>query len=322
MFIATEQNVHNFAILFAVWMFTCKGLQHKTILTYLCGLQFHLSSSIHSPFSVWHPKLYRILKGLFRDQCAEMPIFNRIKLPFSRALILIAQTKVLSSSLFHEALHASLCFGFMFLLRKSEFLTDNMGRSKIIEKKQICIKAKNVTFWFGEKSIRSSEKLPCQIYPDFISIFIEVSKADQYAKGATRFFPSDPNNSHCVVKWVYLYACRAHLHHDDPFFWSSNQILSRVDDKSVAIIMKLTAMAAGLPANRVSLHSLRVGGLVALFAANVPSHLKQLAGRWASEKSFILYARATMEQFSHIASALNNPFVVSADHIRMLYLRN
>lgn len=271
---------------------------------------------------MWHPKLHRFLKGLFREQCVEMPIFNRIKLPFTRALILISQVKVLSSSNFHEAVHAALCFGFMFLLRKSEFLTDKFGKPKYIDKKPIAVKAQNVMFWFGDSAIPSTGSLPQKTFPDLISIFIVTSKADQFAKGSTRFFPSDPRNPNCVVKWVYRYAIHANLQDNDFFFWSSSKPLYRVDSDSLATVMKATAVTAGLPPDRVSLHSLRVGGLVALFAAEVPSHLKQLAGRWASEKSFVLYARATMEQFSHIASALNNPFLVTAKHIKMLYTPN
>jgi hypothetical protein len=83
--------------------------------------------------------------------------------------------------------------------------------------------------------------------------------------------------------------------------------------------MKLTASAAGIYSDRVSLHSLRIGGLVALFAAGIPNNVKQMAGRWANEKSFIAYARATMEQYSELASALNNPRLVTITHIRKLY---
>ena len=52
-------------------------------------------------------------------------------------------------------------------------------------------------------------------------------------------------------------------------------------------VMRIITTHARIDPSRVSLHSLRIGGLVALFAAGVPSHLKQLAGRWSSEKSFI-----------------------------------
>jgi hypothetical protein len=83
--------------------------------------------------------------------------------------------------------------------------------------------------------------------------------------------------------------------------------------------MKMTAKAAGLNPDRVALHSLRVGGLVSLFAAGAPAHLMVLAGRWASESSFVQYMRATMEQYEATGSALNRVDLVTSQHIQMLY---
>ena len=75
----------------------------------------------------------------------------------------------------------------------------------------------------------------------------------------------------------------------------------------------------GLPSTRFSPHSLRVGGLVTLFAADVPDNLKQLAGRWASAKSFVTYARATFQQFGTIARSLNDSSLVTVQHVKMFY---
>jgi hypothetical protein len=59
-----------------------------------------------------------------------------------------------------------------------------------------------------------------------------------------------------------------------------------------------------------------VGGLVMMIAAGVSDNLKQFAGRWASDRSFIPYARATMEQFKEIASVLNDENLVQPEHLR------
>ena len=115
---------------------------------------------------------------------------------------------------------------------------------------------------------------------------------------------------------VYRYVKEANLRPGDYFFGGPRFI---VYDTLVANTMKLTAAAAGLDAARVALHSLRVGGLVSLFAAGAPAHLMVLAGRWASESSFVQYMRATMEQYNTIASALNRVDLVTAQHIKYLY---
>ena len=54
-------------------------------------------------------------------------------------------------------------------------------------------------------------------------------------------------------------------------------------------------------------------------AADVPDHLKQLAGRWANPKSFVAYARATLLQFNRISSTLNDKNLVTADEIKKFY---
>ena len=93
-----------------------------------------------------------------------------------------------------------------------------------------------------------------------------------------------------------------------------------VSASRLAKTIKRTAERMGLPANRLSNHSIRIGGLVSLFAAEVPDNLKQLAGRWASADSFIAYARASMQQFTTIASALNRVDLVSPEHVRRFYM--
>ena len=311
--------MHYYTCWYVSWLFALHNFQCSSITTYLAALQFHVSNTFNSPYTIWHKGLHQVLKGFLRIQTTEAPIFNKTKLPFTRDLIQYAQHHVLGTTPTDEALHAALCLGFMFLLRKSEYLTDAHGLPTMIQNRPITLLAQNVIFWFGETSVTSSGPFPTNKEPDFISIHIIVSKADQFGKGATRFFPTNKANPHCLARWVYRYARNAHLATGDSFFWSSSKLAYRVHAAMLATVMKLTALRAGIQPERVSLHSLRIGGLVALFAAGVPNDLKQLAGRWSHEKSFIAYARAMMEQFAELAEALNNPRLVSCAHIRKLY---
>ena len=76
----------------------------------------------------------------------------------------------------------------------------------------------------------------------------------------------------------------------------------------------------GLPADLVSLHSIRIGGLVALMAAGISDELKALAGRWkGGAKSFLVYARGTLEQYKQITRALNDTSLVTAETVKLLY---
>jgi hypothetical protein len=150
-----------------------------------------------------------------------------------------------------------------------------------------------------------------------MSIYLPISKGDPFGKGATRFFPSDIENPSCLVRVIYEYIIEARLSPHQCLFAGNRFVVSY---HYLSVLIKFIAHAQNLPVHRYSAHSLRIGGLVTLFAADVPDHLKQLAGRWASAKSFVTYARATFQQYSpHIASALNQPSLVTANHIRMLY---
>ena len=205
----------------------------------------------------------------------------------------------------------------MFLFRKSEYLTEKNGQPKRSQGRSLStLIASNTHFWFDERSYPAHGPFPSTGYPDMMSIYLPFSKGDPYGKGATRFFPSDPNNNNCLVKLVYLYIQQAKLQPHHCLFAGPRFV---VTSKMISQLIKLIAKGNGLPANRYSPHSLRVGGLVTLFAAEVPEHLKQLAGRWANPKSFVTYARATLQQFSCIANSLNNPNLVTANHIHRLY---
>jgi hypothetical protein len=143
-----------------------------------------------------------------------------------------------------------------------------------------------------------------------------VAKNDQFGKGAQRFFPADPSNPDCMVLIVFKYLRIADLRDDDPIFGGPHFTVS---DTMLTRLLQATCAKLGIKPELCSLHSLRVGGLVTLFAADVPDSLKQLAGRWKSPTSFVVYARATMAQFSQIAQALNNTSLVTAEHIKQFY---
>lgn len=305
---------------YAVFLFVIDKLQTSTITTYLAGLQHHLVTN-DVPQTVWSPALSQVLQGFRRDEAIYLPQNKKIKLPFTRALILVAFHKFiqgLPSELSASSLHAALCLGLMFLLRKSEFLTGRDRKPKMTNGLPATLLAKNLCLWYGETfySASSGDKIPLKP-PDMISIFLPVMKSDQFGKGATRFFPAEPSNHQCMCKVVHAYVIRAGLREEDPVFAGP---FITITSETVATLMKATAIAVGVPGDRVSIHSLRIGGLVTLFAAEVPDSLKQFAGRWASPMSFITYARATMQQFSQIASALNNPLLVSVHQIKKFYL--
>ena len=315
---ASYVSIKDTACKFAAWMFFMRGLAYSTIKTYIAAVSFTLFVNNLSPGSLWHLKLNKIVKGIERNCASEKPIFNRTKLPFTRAMIALALVNVLDNGSIFElrAIHAALCMGLMFLFRKSEFLTNSQGVGKYVDGKPVTLLADDVFFWYGDVSYCATNPLLPIDAPEFLSMFLPHSKSDQMGKGATRFFPADPNCATCLVKIIHEYVLEANLSTGDHLFAGPKFIVS---SDMVANTIKATAQSIGLPPDRLSNHSLRIGGLVSLFAANVSDDLKKLAGRWSSERSFIAYARATMQQFSTIASVLNNISLVTPDHIKRFY---
>lgn len=223
----------------------------------------------------------------------------------------------LSSDTFvRSALLAALCTGFMFLFRKSEYLTSQNRQPKMSYGVVATLSASHTHFWFGDTPISACGPFIVGALPSMMSIYLPLSKGDPYGKGAVRFFPSDSGNPQCLVRVVFEYITAAALSASDCLFAGPRFV---VTSAMVSDLIKCIAIGNGLPQDRYSPHSLRVGGLVTLIAADVPDHLKQLAGRWANPKSFIAYARATLQQFSTIANNLNDPTLVTASHVRRFY---
>ena len=205
----------------------------------------------------------------------------------------------------------------MFLFRKSEYLTTKTRIPKSAYGVVATLVASNTHFWCEDVHYPASGPFPGYFVPDMMSIYLPLSKGDPYGKGATRFFPGEPINPSCLVKIVYNYVQHAQLKPTDCLFAGPKFVVTQ---KIVSELIKVIALGNGLPAHRYSPHSLRIGGLVTLFAADVPDSLKQLAGRWANPKSFITYARATLQQYSQISTTLNNPELVTASQVQQLYI--
>ena len=315
------------------YLFVIEGLRLSTITTYLAGLQHFLITNDILQSTLWSKPLHQVLKGFQYQESVERPMSVRHKLPLTLSIIFTGYNQVIcnptspfwrsqnlslwsTSPFVRHSFLAALCFGFMFLLRKSEFLTNGDRVPKITQSRVATIVASNTHFWFGETPYPAHGPFPIAGYPDMMSIYLPISKGDPFGKGATRFFPSDIDNPSCLVRVIYEYIIAARLSPHQCLFAGNRFVVSY---HYLSVLIKFIAHAQNLPVHRYSAHSLRIGGLVTLFAADVPDHLKQLAGRWASAKSFVTYARATLQQYSHIASALNQPSLVTANHIRMLY---
>ena len=188
-----------------------------------------------------------------------------MKYPFIRQMILHAnntyfRTFRYSNPILGYALHAAMCLGLMFLFRKSEYLTDKTGQRKTVNGHAVTLTADDLHLWYGDKSYPASDgiNIPTQP-PDMISMYLGYSKADQFGKGANRFFPAEPTNPDCMCKVVHQYCRNAQLQPQDPILAGPRVIIT---GDMIAYYMKKTATDLGVDKTRVSHHSLRIAGLV------------------------------------------------------------
>ena len=318
---------------YSAYLFIIENLAVKTIRTYIAALQYFLFSNDFITTSVWSPRLNQSIKAYVLKESKERPLSKRFKLPFTLSMIFWCFHKVIKSNshyfwsvsslsiyknntFVHDALLASLCMGFMFLFRKREYLTDIDKRPKISNGQVRTLIASDTNFWFEDIPYPANSKSFPPGLPTMISMYLPLSKGDPLGKGATRFFPSEPSNPACLVHIVYHYVKQARLSPNDCVFAGPR---FTVTSDMLCSLIKFTAEGSLLDSTRFSPHSLRVGGLVSLFAADVPDHLKQLAGRWSDPRSFITYARATIQQYTLIAKSLNDHTLVTADHVTKFY---
>lgn len=176
---------------FAAYLFMFRGLAPNTIRSYIQGVDHHLKMANIISGTVWHPALNQTLRGIDRQASFETALINRAKLPFSLSLILLARSNVLGNAESFElySVFASLCMGFMFLFRKSEYLTDARGVGKVVRGEKCTLVSDNVLLWWGTTSYPSTSGFIPSTPPDYISVYLPRSKGDPFGKGATRFFP-------------------------------------------------------------------------------------------------------------------------------------
>ena len=305
---------------YVTYLFIFQNLAYATIKTYVAGLQYYLFTNNLSS-SIWSPQLHQSLKGFLLRECREKPLSERSKLPVTLSMIFWGRDHILSkisSPFLRSAFLASLCVGFMFLFRKSEYLTGPDRRPKSSYGVVSTLTADFTHFWFDDIPFPAHSRVfPVGKLPSMMSMYLPLSKGDPLGKGATRFFPADVSNPDCLVRLAFEYISQAMLQPTDCLFAGPRMVITA---DMVSGFIKLIAIGNGLPEHRYSPHSIRVGGLVTLMAADVPDNLKQLAGRWANPKSFLAYARATLQQFNTISRSLNNKFLVTSDEVKRFYV--
>lgn len=144
-------------------------------------------------------------------------------------------------------------------------------------------------------------------------LFIAHSKGDRYNQGKDMFFvPRTDGDSYCAARALRFYyeseerACAAP---DRPFFCKRDRhnAVSYVTRDNVSAALKRHAAAAGLPVDRISSHSIRIGAAFSMANGKVDWNTIIHRGRWSPEsgaRMVIMYARMSRERLQEGTDAL------------------
>lgn len=122
-------------------------------------------------------------------------------------------------------------------------------------------------------------------------IFLRNSKTDQEGAGFLQYL--SPETMELVQRWLDAAQLQSGpLFRSVPRSRKPDRFKAPLSDRDVARIFKQRAQAAGLPSERVSGHSTRVGAAQDLVAANFSNAEIMRHGRWKTERMVIRYSES------------------------------
>lgn len=295
----------------------CRQIAPQTISSsYLPGISWvfdMVAPGNHFRAASQAPRCKFLLSGFTKLYAKVHPEGRKIKIPFTLDLVCVTYDRLRGrASSFLENVVAyrtflALAFGFMFLLRRSEYLAyvgKRLGNAVPF--------TRSLLFFYKDQ-----ERVPYHLigHADHratqMSIAIPYSKTDSngvariLSHGRTRY-GLDHSDGVCIVAhmeaWIEMTRIRfgvpasGHLFDCDP---SVPDLLSSHLDHE----MKLTAVQKGLPKDKVSSHSLRYGGATTLASVGAPQYLICFYGGWC-DGSVRIYARPTSSALAFATDAL------------------
>ena len=196
-------------------------------------------------------------------------------------------------SSYHEAVADLVIIAFFFLLRVGEYTASSRKDRK--KKRTVALRTKDVTLWSGERPIPHSAPLATLLAATSATIRLENTKNG--TKNATVHHGAQ-GGPICPVAAL---ARRVHTAYQLDPSGNANlgtainrkKINAVVSDRDINVAVRWAAMKDGLfekgySQSRVSSHSLRAGGAMALKLNGEADSTIKIMGRWSSD-TFITY---------------------------------
>jgi hypothetical protein len=241
--------------------------------------------------------------------------------------VIPAQLRGLSAELLLLAirrLHLAMLFGIFFLLRKSEFLdetpvrgaggaaaaADGAAGAATSRTKKSTAQRRFVVFYDEANREIPYERIGIT-RASRIMFDVHRGKSDQFGKGRFNSHSRQASGT-CLVTLMEEYfrdtRDKYKVKETDPIFQGGD--LPRLTSDGLKQAMRLVAERLGLPADRISAHSLRYGGATLMASAGFPEFIIAQYGGWVegseSLKVYIRPTRETIDSVSrHMASGGN-----------------
>ena len=268
--------------------------------TYLPGIAKTLEmSGVFCNFraATHHPAFKLLLDGYMRKWDKKHPASSRTKIPYT--LIFVAEcTRLMEAGQVHVQGHrtqgqsseavmgrlrveASQAFGVCYLLRKGEFLP------KVEHKNDHGLAMTRAHLRFQDVHQHDIPyHLIGHIQAHWLGITIAFSKADQDGHGRILLHArQDDPTTPCIVTKMQEYIQMSR----DVFGASSHDGLFQIpsmpsyNTEVFTDFMRATCRSLGVPAEKVSAHSVRYGGATTLAAAGFPDYIIAYYGGWAPD---------------------------------------
>lgn len=208
----------------------------------------------------------------------------------------------------------ALLFGIFFLLRKSEFLYKKATDQPATRHHLILYDQDDRIIPYAEIGIIRATRVLFDVHR---------GKADQHGK--CRFNSHTMQDSGtCIVSRLerYIAVTRGAPYHakaTDVLFEVKG--LPRLTAGCLETIMKAVVTSFGLPADRISAHSLRYGGATLLAAAGFPEYVIAQYGGWAEgSESLRIYTRPTKTMIDRVSKQMSAGGCNSVEHELMMHI--
>ena len=158
--------------------------------------------------------------------------------------------------------------------------------------------------------------------PIAVHIHIKIRKNDQKGRGHTlHFHRANSTDRYCYVSEMWAHAVYARPIPNCPFFAIPSQGWT-LKATQLSLQLKNMAIYFGIDSNRISTHSLQIGGASTLAAAGLTDSKIMRIGAWRSSETFLTYIRENSHMFEKARSALAGSDALTLSDVKRLDTAN